>query len=44
MQGAEKFCSTAYGWYDSKKFSPQRSSWDEIWIIRGTLKFIRNSA
>jgi hypothetical protein len=25
----------AYGLYVSKKFFPQRSSWDEIWILRG---------
>jgi hypothetical protein len=35
MQGAEKFRSAAYALYVSKKFFPQRSSWDEIWIFRG---------
>ncbi len=37
MQGAEKFRSAAYALYVSKKFLPQRSSWDEIWIFRGAL-------
>ncbi len=30
-----KFSSAAYALYVSKKLSPQRSSWDEIWIFRG---------
>ena len=37
MQGAEKFRSAAYGLYVSKKFFTQRSSWDEMWIFRGSL-------
>jgi len=32
----EEFCSAAYGVYVSKKFFPQHSSWDEIWIFRGS--------
>ncbi|MBI2287183.1 MAG: hypothetical protein HYU79_07105 [Nitrosomonadales bacterium] len=28
-----KFRSAAYGLYVSKKFFPQRSSWDEMWIF-----------
>ncbi len=31
----EKFRSAAYVLYVSKKFFPQRSSWDEIWIFKG---------
>ncbi len=30
----EKFRRVAYALYVSKKFFPQRSSWDEIWIFR----------
>jgi hypothetical protein len=29
----EKFRSAAYYLYVSKKFFPQRSSWDEMWIL-----------
>jgi len=32
----EKFRSAAYGVYASKKFFLQHSSWDEIWIFRGS--------
>jgi len=35
MQGVEKISPRAYTLYVSKKFFPQRSSWDEIWILRG---------
>ena len=31
----EKFRRAAYVLYASKKFFPQRSSWDEMWIFRG---------
>ncbi len=31
----EKFRRAAYGVYVSKKFFPQHSSWDEIWIFLG---------
>jgi hypothetical protein len=31
----EKSSRAAYGEYASKRFFPQRSSWDEIWIFRG---------
>ena len=34
----EKFRRAAYELYVSKKFIPQRSSWDEIWILRGSLE------
>ncbi len=30
----EKFRRAAYALYVSKKFFPQRSSWDEIWNFR----------
>jgi hypothetical protein len=33
----EKFRRAAYVLYASKKFFPQRSSWDGIWIFRGAL-------
>ena len=31
----EKFRRAAYGVNVSKKFFPQHSNWDEIWILRG---------
>ncbi len=33
MQGVEKFSQRCIWVYVSKKFFPQRSSWDEIWIF-----------
>ena len=30
-------CNAAYGLYVNKKFFPQHSNWDEIWIFRGAL-------
>ena len=33
----EKFRRAAYGVYVSKKFFPQRSSWDKMWIFRGSI-------
>jgi hypothetical protein len=35
----KKFRSAAYRLYVSKKFIPQRNSWDEIWIFRGARKY-----
>jgi hypothetical protein len=32
----KKFSRAAYVLYVSKKFFPQRSSWDEMWIFRGS--------
>jgi hypothetical protein len=32
----KKFRRAAYEQYVSQKFIPQRSIWDEIWILRGT--------
>jgi hypothetical protein len=40
MQGAKKFRRAAYVLYVSKKFFPQRSSWDEMWIFSGSRKII----
>ena len=37
MQGVEKISCAAYGIYASKKFFTQHSSWDEIWVFRGSL-------
>ncbi len=37
MQGAGKISQRRICLYVSKKFFPQRSSWDEIWIFRGAL-------
>jgi hypothetical protein len=34
----KKFRRVAYIVYVSKKFFPQRSSWDEMWIFRGSLE------
>jgi hypothetical protein len=36
MQGAKKISPRAYELYVSKKFFLQRSSWDEIWVLRGS--------
>jgi hypothetical protein len=38
MQGAEKFRRAAYVGYVSKKIFTQHSSWDEMWIFRGSHK------
>ena len=35
MQGVGKISQRHIFKYVSKKFFPQRSSWDEIWIFRG---------
>ena len=38
-----KFCSAAYGLYVSKKFSPQRNSWDTTQLLcRLTFRLCRN--
>ena len=39
----KEFRSAAYVLYVSKKFFPQRSSWDEMWIFRGAHLKMRHS-